>query len=260
MRRSKGTKDRLLWNALENIRMTLCEVFWQRENCRSCQIFIQACFWCLPETASKHWPRSWDLTEGDIIGAEFWCICNICCKFSAVSAEVGGPKAPIPTNHSRLRRKAVEVPAWKRESFNMTVLVLFILKITISGSFGFRIRCFGGEKASHCFRWKSSRWDGRSRDRGGWRHGNVRLENYWHSTWITIQRVKQYETLFGLHLLVCCVFKYLSFWLFVFMTFVFLNFRLFTSSSFHLFVFWTFCLLNFLSFQLFVFSTSDVKI
>ena len=176
--KKEALKEELLWNALENIRMThawsLLTFVKPKRKLQSLPdlsfriAFDLCCLWWL-ETAGKHWPRSWDLTEGDIIGAEFWCICNICCKFSAVSAEVGGPKAPIPTNHSRLQRKAPEVPAWKRKSYNMTVLVLFILNITISGSFGFRIRCFGGEKASHCFRWKSSRWDGRSRDRGGWK-------------------------------------------------------------------------------------------
>ena len=69
------------------------------------------------------------------------------------------------------------------------------------------------------------------------RHGNVRLENYWHSTWITMERVKQYETLFGLHLLVCCVFKYLSLWLLSFWLFVFSSFHRFDYSSFLLFVF-----------------------
>ena len=120
----------------------------QRENCRICnsykvRIHLQMVWGCFrlgfggQRLAGNIDPVVAEILPRLILSEQsFWCIC---CKFSAVSGgrlDQSGPKAPFLHQALSLFSQAAAVTAWKKESYNMTVLATtnlsFIIHITLS--------------------------------------------------------------------------------------------------------------------------------
>ena len=120
----------------------------QRENCRVCnnykvRIHLQMVWGCFrlgfggQRLAGNIDPVVAEILPRLIVSEQsFWCIC---CKFSAVSGgrlDQSGPKAPFLHQLLSLLSQAAAVTAWKKESYNMTVLAItnlsFIIHITFT--------------------------------------------------------------------------------------------------------------------------------